>query len=217
MPPLAVQHVSGELPDSADFELTGTLNGVTKDKDGKTLIAEIGVTGRFRLANGPSAFNAQIDFAFEPSGVAVPRPAAEGTAKVVQAYGRIRRAMLSHALATEPTDASSRMRTHILHELVLERRPLQLLPEERGTPVAPLVVPAPMPEATKENSWVIFEPADKRFHFRHPQELVWQGPSGGPGVVEISIPRRSSYGPCGAQRGRSHENNRFVGWRSCRA
>jgi hypothetical protein len=185
VPPVAVQHVSGELPDSTDYELTGTLNNVTKDKDGKTLIAEIGVTGRFRLTNGPSAFNAQIEFAFEPAGVAVPRPAAAGTAKVVQAYGRIKRAMLSHALATDPPDTSSRMRTHVLHELVLERRPLELLPGERGTPVAPLVVPVPMPEATPENSWITIEDTERRFHFRHPQELILQGQGGGQGALEI--------------------------------
>jgi hypothetical protein len=185
VPPVAVQHVSGELPDSTDYELTGTLNSVTKDADGKTLIAEIGVTGRFRLLNGPSAFNAQIEFAFEPAGVAVSRPAAAGTAKVVQAVGRIKRAMLSHALATDPVEPSSRLRTHVLHELVLERRPLELLPGERGTPVAPLVVPVPVPVATKENSWVIFEHPDRRFHFRHPQELRLQGQGGGTAALEI--------------------------------
>jgi hypothetical protein len=185
VPPVAVQHVSGELPDPTDFELTGTLNSVTKDTDGKTLIAEIGVTGRFRLANGPSAFNAQIEFAFEPTGVTVPGNAAAGTAKIIQAYGRIKRAMLSHALATDPPDTSSRLRTHILHELVLERRPLGLLPGERGTPVAPLVVPVPMPEATKDNSWVIFEHAERRFHFSHPQELRLQGQGVGQAALEI--------------------------------
>ena len=76
VPAVAVQHVSGELPDPTDYELTGTLNNVTKDADGKKLIAEIGVSGRFRLANGPSAFNAQIEFVFEPTGIAVPRNAA---------------------------------------------------------------------------------------------------------------------------------------------
>jgi hypothetical protein len=185
VPPVAVQHVSGELPDSTDYELTGTLNSVNKDTDGKSLIAEIGVTGRFRLANGPSAFNAQIEFAFDPAGVVVPRAAAAGTAKVVQAYGRIKRAMLSHALATDAPDTSSRMRTHVLHELVVERRPLELLPGERGTPVSPLVVPAPMPEATIENSWVSFESTDRGFRFRHPQELRLQGQGGPPGWMEI--------------------------------
>jgi hypothetical protein len=68
---------------------------------------------------------------------------------------------------------------------VLERRPLELLPGERGTPVAPLVVPVPMPQATKDNSWVIFEHADKHFQFRHPQELILRAQGGGPGVLEI--------------------------------
>jgi hypothetical protein len=77
------------------------------------------------------------------------------------------------------------MKIHVKHELVLERRPLGLLPGERGTPVAPLAVPATMPEATKENSWVTFEPADRRFLFRHPQDLVLQGQGGPAGWLEI--------------------------------
>jgi hypothetical protein len=183
--PSAVQRVSGELPDSSDYELTGTLDNVTKAADGKTLIAEIGVTGRFSLLSGPSAFNARIEFEFEPGGVAVPRPAAEGKAKVVQAYGRITHAKLAHSLATDQPDTASRMKVLVTHEVVLERRPLALRPGERGTPVAPLVVPVPMPEATPENSWVSFEHADRGFRFRHPQELRLQGQGGGPGSLEI--------------------------------
>ena len=78
------------------------------------------------------------------------------------------------------------MRTHVLHEVVLERRPLELMPGERGSPVAPLVVPVPAPVATKENSWVTFEHAERRFRFRHPQELQLQGQGGGRlGSLEI--------------------------------
>jgi hypothetical protein len=68
---------------------------------------------------------------------------------------------------------------------VLERRPLELLPGERGTPVAPLIVPVPMPAATDENSWVTFENMDRGFRFRHPQQLVLQGQGGPPGWLEI--------------------------------
>ena len=49
--------------------MTGTLLKVSRSKDGKSLVAEIGIAGEFDVDAGPSAFNARIDFEFVPQGV----------------------------------------------------------------------------------------------------------------------------------------------------
>ena len=77
----AVQAVSGKLPAEEGYDLTGTLMKVGRSRDGKSLIAEIGIEGEFDVDAGPSSFNARIYFDFEPRGVALPAGAAGGRAQ----------------------------------------------------------------------------------------------------------------------------------------
>ena len=173
IPPSSVQAVSGSKPDDRDFELTGTLQKVSRSEDGKSLLAEIGVAGQFDVEGHPSAFNARIDFVFEPRGVALPTAGAvaEGASKVVEATGSIKLALLSHVKVAELPGSDGRLKQRVTVELSLERRPLALQPGERGVAVPELALQSP-PTATQENAWVTYDDPAGRFHFRHPQELA---------------------------------------------
>jgi hypothetical protein len=173
IPRSAVQGMTGKLPEPEGFDLNGTLLKVLRSSDGQSLVAQIGVTGKFDLDGNPSAFNARIDFTFEPPGFALPPPGKEGATKVVEAAGRITQALLSHATTVDQPDTDGRLKMDVTYELVLERRRLPQAREgEKSAAVAPLVIPVPAPKATKENSWVTYEDAAGRFLFRHPQELL---------------------------------------------
>jgi hypothetical protein len=169
--PIAVQSVSGKLPDPENFELTGTLLKVGRSSDGKSLVAQIGIEGGFDVDALPSAFKAQIDFTFVPRGVALPPAGAEGASREIEAAGQITYAVLSHARVRAAQEGIGRLKQTETFELVLERRPLALLPGERGAPVAPLTLPETLPTPNEANSWVTFVDPAGRFHFRHPQEL----------------------------------------------
>jgi hypothetical protein len=167
----AVQAVSGKLPDEEGYEMTGTLAKVSRSKDGKSLVAEIGIVGEFDLDAGPSAFSARIDFEFVPRGVAFPAAGAEGAPKVVEAAGRITQALLSHATEISLPNGDGRLKQRVNYEVILERRPLARMPGEPGDPVAPVLLPEAAPTPTPANSWVTYDDQAGRFHFRHPQEL----------------------------------------------
>jgi hypothetical protein len=121
------------LPDEEGYEMTGTLAKVSRSKDGKSLVAEIGIVGEFDLDAGPSAFSARIDFEFVPRGVALPAAGAEGAPKVVEAAGRITQALLSHATEISLPNGDGRLKQRVNYEVVLERRPLARMPGEPNT------------------------------------------------------------------------------------
>ncbi len=173
--PTAVQAVSGNLPDEDGYEMTGTLNKVSRSADGASLVAEIGVAGHFDVEGDRSAFNARIEFVFVPQGVFIPKAVAkrEEASKTLEATGSIKLALLSFVRVSDVPETEGRLKSRIIFELIMERRPLALQPGERGAPSAPLEI-QPVPKADEENSWVTYDDPAGRFHFRHPQEL---GPS----------------------------------------
>jgi hypothetical protein len=175
IPPSAYARVSGVLPDSSDYEMTGTLLGVSKSPSGNSLVAQIDVAGHFNVGPNPSAFHARVDFTFEPAGISIPaRGPSAPSDKVVVATGRITQALVSFAATAQSPDASSRAKITETHELVLQRRPLPTVTAGGKDAVTPLVLPVPAPEPTKENSWVVYDDPAGRFHFRHPEELALQ-------------------------------------------
>ncbi len=167
----AVQVVSGKLPEEEGFELTGTLLQVGKAKDGKSLIAEIGIEGEFNVDAGPSSFNARIYFDFEPRGVALPAGSPEGAPKIIEAAGRIIQAKLAHATAISLPSNEGRLKQRVTYKLLLERRPLAPVAGEAGAGSRPITLPDNPPTATPANSWVTYDDPAGRFHFRHPEEL----------------------------------------------
>ncbi len=183
----AILQILGEMPDPEEFEMTGTLLKVSKLKDGKTCVADVGVSGQFNaLVAGLSSFSARIEFTFEPRGLALPAPdvgaapkaegggsssGARGRDGVVEATGRITYAFLSHAAARPTPGTDGRLKTTITSELVLERRTLTPSPGERAAPNAPLPLPEAPPIATEANSWLTYVDPEGRFQFRHPQEF----------------------------------------------
>ena len=56
------------------------------------------------MDGAPSAFNAQIEFEFEPRGVALPATGAAGATKIVEAAGQITQALLSHVMVASLPD-----------------------------------------------------------------------------------------------------------------
>ncbi|MFI5460874.1 MAG: hypothetical protein ACHRXM_36145, partial [Isosphaerales bacterium] len=123
--PQVAQTVWGERPDAMDYELTGKLIEVNKAASGTSLVAVIGVSGRFTLSAGPNAFNARIDFSFEP-GHAVARPAGSGenpraadsgtstgpdrrNEGVIDARGRISHALMAQRLENPIPDSDGRL------------------------------------------------------------------------------------------------------------
>ena len=170
--PAAYERVAGKLADSSEFEMTGSLISVTKASTGSSLVAKIDVSGHFNVGANPSAFHAQIDFSFEPIGISLPARGAAGTDKVVVATGRITQVLASHKATTELPEAAGRAKGVVIHEVVLQRRPIPTVAAAGETPIAPLEIPDPAPVANKENSWVVFDDPAGRFHFRHPQELI---------------------------------------------
>ena len=176
IPAEAVQRVSGQLPGVNNYEMKATLESLNKGPQANTWVAEIHIEGHFDVFANPSAFNAQIDFSFQPAGISFPARATDGGSKVVEATGQISRALLSHRVAmNQPADAG-RLKGTITRELVLYRGPLKVLCGEPESAATPLVLPDPIP-APKDGSaktWVVYQPPDGRFNFQHPQELRQQ-------------------------------------------
>jgi hypothetical protein len=183
--PSAVQIVSGRPPDKDGYEMTGTLERVTRSADGLSGVAQIGIAGKFDVEGKPGAFHAQIDFMFVPRGLATPaRGAVAGASEVLYAEGSIKRALLSFIRVQNLPDSDGRLKHRHTIELTMERRPMALMPGERGPEPAPLVLPNPSPTPTESNSWVVFDDPEGRFHFEHPQEYL---------QVHPAIPVRSRF------------------------
>ncbi len=185
VPSSAVQIVSGRAPDADGYEMTGTLEKVSRTADQGGFVAQIGIAGKFDVAGNPGAFHAQIEFAFVPRGLSVPpRGSVTGASRVVMAEGSIKRALLSFIRVGVLPESDGRLKHRHTIELTLERRPLALLPGERGPAPEPLVLPNPSPTPTESNSWVVFDDPEGRFRFEHPQEYL---------QVHPAIPVRSRF------------------------
>jgi hypothetical protein len=174
----AAQILLGQLPTGGQFAVEGRLVKVEKSGQGTALTATIEISGELDLEEGEGAVNARIAFVFEPSPAA---PAAEtkesaglaGRAKdardvaVVDAKGYIAKLNMGRRL-TLPLDDKGRLQQIRTRELVLQRR---LVAGPAGADGAALTVPDNPPTANEANSWLIYDDPQRRFHFRHPQEL----------------------------------------------
>ena len=122
IPDTAVQAVSGNPPDENGYEMTGTLNKVSRSADGNSLVAEIGVAGHFEVEGDPCAFNARIDFTFVPQGVSIPKAVAktEAASKTLEATGSIKLALLSFVRVMDVPGTDGRLKDRITFELIME-------------------------------------------------------------------------------------------------
>ena len=159
---LAARPIDGE-------PLVGTLLEVRKASTGTDLVAVIGVTGRGLMPplGSETMLNARLFFTFAP-----PPATPDGNAGLVgssdgvmDARGAISEVRLARSSTAAVPGSNGRLRRILNWQVILHR---QLTPPA-GT--EPLVVPAPAPVATKENSWLSYSDPINRFHFRHPQDL----------------------------------------------
>ena len=178
IPTGAVQIVSGRMPETEGYDMSGTLEKVSKSEDGKSLVAQIGVAGHFNVDGDPTAFNARIDFVFVPRGVSIPAASASATAaqservsKTLEATGWIKQAFLAHLRVMNVPESEGRLKHRVTFELIMERRPLAPEPGSASAPSVPLPLQPP-PTVTHDNSWITYDDPAGRFQFRHPQELT---------------------------------------------
>ena len=187
IPAGAIQSVSGRAPDPEGYELTGTLEQVTRSPDGNSSVAEIDIAGKFDVEGQPGAFHGRIIFEFVPRGVALPAAGAiEGASKVVTADGWIKRADLSLVRVGTLPEGDGRLKHKLTIELIVERRPMTLAAGEAGPAPAPLPLPSAPPTAVGNNAWIAYDDPDGRFHFRHPQEYIKKRPA-------IPVPSRIEF------------------------
>ena len=140
-----------------------------------------------RSPRGPTAINAKIDFTFEPSPVqqkstsplgaeaskdqpATAATAAERTvAGLFDAKGYISKLRLAQGLTLPLAEGDGRLKQSITRELLLERRTSSQA--DGGGESAQLPLPQGSISPTPENSWLLYDDPQGRFHLRHPQEL----------------------------------------------
>ena len=73
-----------------------------------------------------------------------------------------------------PGDGGAQLKQTVTYDLTLERK-FPTAAEAAGGQNAALVVPEPIPAPTEANSWLVYQDPGQRFHFRHPQELLYRG------------------------------------------
>jgi hypothetical protein len=182
-----IKCIVNEVPDTEDYQMNGRLVEVRKTGTGTTLTAVIGISGQMNLSHGKSMLNAQIHFVFEPTPAVAPpsdsvasaKPAESAAVKarrkrdegIVDARGRISRVLMAWVASTPLEDGEGRLKETVTYELDLERRFTPATNDATGTQNTLLTIPDPVPTADESNSWVLYEDAQERFHFRHPQEL----------------------------------------------
>ena len=143
IPPGAVLSVSGRAPDTEGYELTGTLEGVSRSPDGNSSVAEIDIAGKFAVEAQPGAFHARIIFEFVARGVAAPAGRAiDGASTVMLAEGKIKRADLSLVRWGNLPEGEGRLKHKLTIELIVERRPMTPAAGESGPAPAPWPYPA---------------------------------------------------------------------------
>jgi hypothetical protein len=175
-----VQALLAKSPGVGEIQLDATLAQVDKATQGTELTAIIDVSGKVALKEGDVVVRARISFVFEPPATApaaepapVPARAAGVGARrdvgVVEATGYIAKVQMRR-LFTTPVEGEPRLQQTVTRDLVLHRRRATGLPGAAAAEA--LVVPDQPPTADANNSWLVYDDPERRFHFRHPQQLA---------------------------------------------
>jgi hypothetical protein len=207
VPHAAAWALLGSPPSDEDYSLMGEVLEVRKNPQGTSMTALLEVKGQCVVKQGPSGINAHIQFTFEPS---VPQPAfprgrsdVEAATKeqpstkeagpdkrakgLIDAHGYVSRVSLAQEVVQVQPESNGRLKETVHRVLVIERRKLA---QPEGTAAA-LEVPKPPPAPSVENSWLIYDDPQGKFHLNFPQELVVY--KGVPGIgVALSDPRPDS-------------------------
>jgi hypothetical protein len=190
IPVASARYLVGETPGAEEYSLDGNLIEISKSSVGTALVAVIGVSGEFNGTDGHHAINARIHFTFEPRGSTVANAGAAKSAvnpnvpveRVSEARGAVTKVFMARSLVTSIPDTDDRLKETVTYELVLERR---RLPAGNAANATPLVIPATIPVADENNSWLRYDDPAGRFHFRHPQELRIEPGSMGSDIVGL--------------------------------
>lgn len=187
LPRVAVRALLGPGLLVEDDQVQAELLEVRKTT-GESLVAIFRVQGEVGSLEGPSALNAELDFAFVPA-AADPapnrvKPAARPAEGVLEARGFVQKLRLAQVNNVAAAVSEGRLKQTVTRELVLERRPADQAGGAGQTP--PLEVPNPPPVPTEANSWLTYDDPQARFHFRHPQTLqvVRLYPDGGVDLLD---------------------------------
>jgi hypothetical protein len=193
-------------PDSADYELIGTLVKISKADSGKSMVAVFEIKGQFTVLAGPSAFNSRIFFTFDPPKAGSPAAGTTEKSKdvggvasapgigtrrgVIEARGWITRAMMSQVVVGLEPSGSGRLKVTTTRELDVHRATMEEAEAMTKKPVDPVVIPNPLPLADQTNSWLVYRDPAGRFEFQHPEqlEIVSADPALG---VELKTSRRT--------------------------
>lgn len=196
VPREAVTALVGRSPEEEDYDVTAEISDVRKNPPGPSLTAVITVKGQFVIADGPAAINGQIHFTFVPS---EPESADRGrtgseavkeslgsrptssnrTTGVYDAKGSITKISVAEELIMGAPGGEGRLKQTVRRELSLERRP------SAGQADTSLELPSPLPEPNVQNTWLIYDDPQGRYHLLHPQDLRVQNyPDGGIDLLE---------------------------------
>lgn len=200
VPRIAAWALLGSPPSEDGFDLSGELVSVRKNPPGGqsgpegSMTAVLGIKGQCLVEQGPSGINGVLHFTFKPAPAAadpsargrslVPaagEPAAGkiGEVKTIQGHfdaaGFISKISLAQEITKPQSDGEGRLKDFIRREILLERR-LSAAGDRATLPVT-----EPFPAPTVENSWLVYDDPEGRFHMLHPQEMmiVRQYPDGG--------------------------------------
>jgi len=169
----ALWSLVGALPADEGYEVSAELREIRKDDSGPTMTAVIDVKGNFELSDGPSALNAQIYFGFEPTEAVAPKKslfqdkADQETGGLFDAKGHITKVRMAQLITMAMPGGDGRFKQTIERSLVLDRRTAA----ESGPSFIPVEVPAPAPDPTIANSWLLYDDPQGRFHLIFPQEF----------------------------------------------
>ena len=194
----AARALLGVPPSEEDYGLVAEILEIRKNEPGSSMTAVISVKGLCVVPQGPSAIHAQVHFTFEPSEAVTPareHPDAGGepakdqpstkpavpdrrTQAVIDARGYINKVSMAQEVTTPLTGNDGRFKQSVRREVVLERR--------KSAGAATLEIPNPLPAPKEENTWLVYDEPQGRFHFLHPQELrpVKVYPEGGVDLLD---------------------------------
>jgi len=176
------------LAGTSALPLMGSLQQIRRAEDGEHWEAVIAVTGRSPIRpQAPSlALNARLIFRFTPP--AQPAEEAEDKEKepeqnIVDVVGSVVELRMATA-ASSPLPPQGRLHETITRELIVER-----ILNDSGEPIN---APAETPETTPENSWLVYEDPEAKFHFSYPQDFR---PGRQPDELSVVLVRHQVGGP----------------------